>query len=128
MRPSNEKLVFLACAADDFKEREALEGHRLAGPPAYRYVSQPLASPGSARWRSEAREMIERADGVIVLVSRHTDGAASVQWQIGCAKEAGKRILAVRVRTDEAGPAPALDGQPVVDWDWDEIAGFVAGL
>lgn len=128
MSPSGEKRVFVAYAADDFKHREALERHRPDAPRALRYVDMPAATPGSAKWKSQARETVLGCDGVIVLVSRHTSGAASVMWQLACAKEAGKRILAVRIGSGDSAARPGLDGQPVVDWDQSEIERFLASL
>lgn len=76
-------------------------------------------------WKEKVRVRIRRSHGVMVLVSRNSLQSTGQKWEIQCAKEEGKPILAIWAYRDDQ---TRLDTVNTVTWTWDNIKNFIDRL
>jgi hypothetical protein len=122
------KTVFVSYAAGDERFRNLLERHPLDTSSTYRYVHIPVKNPHERAWKEQVRMHIQEADGVIAIVTPATLSSSGEKWEIQCAREAGKKLIALWGYIDDRVPPPELEGCPIVEWAWPEIAGFIDAL
>jgi hypothetical protein len=86
-------------------------------------------SPWVPTWKGQCRTRIRECDGMIVLITRKTNGSVGSSWEFQCAAEADLPLLGVYGDRFDKGAVPAeLAGHPVVEWNWAEIGQFVRSL
>lgn len=119
------KVVFISYAAEDEGVEAALRRRVVDTEHPYVFVDLSLKCPEDHAWLATARHRIERCDGVIALVSAASGHSPGQEWELQCAREAGKPVLGVWARPDDA---TALDGVPTVRGHDDELAAFIDGI
>lgn len=122
---ADKKTVFVAFAMEDERQRDFLKGQSLLNTSPFEYIDLSVKEAYERDWKDKVRARIRRSDGVIVLVSKHSPLSTGQAWEISCAKEEKKKILAIRAYRDDT---TYLSGVNTVDWDWDNIRRFINGL
>jgi MTH538 TIR-like domain (DUF1863) len=125
---AEKKIVFVAFAIEDERQRDFLKGQSLHTNCPFEYIDMSVKEAYDAKWKERVRTRIKRSDGVIALVSASTDGSSGQKWEIKCAKEEGKRLIGVWAYTDDRSKPDVLDGKRIITWTWDGIANFIDSL
>lgn len=92
---ANKKVLFIAFAIEDERQRDFLKGQSLSPRSPYEFVDMSVKQPYDSEWKERVRTRIRRSDGVIVLVSKNSLNSTGQKWEIQCAREESKRILGI---------------------------------
>lgn len=122
---ADKKVVFLAFAIEDERQRDLLKGQSLNTKSPFEYVDMSVKDAYDSDWKDRVRTRIRRSDGVIVLVSKNSTSSSGQKWEIACAREEKKRVLGIWAYTDDR---TVIDGVNTVAWTWDGIAAFIDTL
>ena len=122
---SDKKVVFVAFAIEDERQRDFLKGQSLNTKSPFEYIDMSVKDAYSSEWKERVRTRIRRSDGVIVLVSKNSHSSSGQKWEIACAREEKKRILGIWVYKDDRTD---LVGVRTVVWTWDAIKNFIDSL
>lgn len=69
---ADKKVVFIAFAIEDEKQRDLLKGQSLNTKSPFEYIDMSVKEPYDKDWKDRVRTRIKRSDGVIALVSNST--------------------------------------------------------
>lgn len=122
---ADKKVVFIAFAIEDVKQRDLLKGQSLNTKSPFEYVDMSVKQPYDKEWKDKVRARIRRSDGVIVLVSRNSLTSTGQKWEIECAKEERKKIRGIWAYTDDRTDLPGVNTKV---WTWDNIKDFIDSL
>jgi hypothetical protein len=122
---ADKKVVFVAFAIEDERQRDFLKGQSLNTKSPFEYVDMSVKEAYSSDWKERVRTRIRRSDGVIALISKNSLSSAGQKWEIACAHEEKKRVLGIWAYTDDR---TNLEGVRTVVWTWDAIKGFIDSL
>ena len=122
---ADKKVVFIAFAIEDERQRDLLKGQSLNTNSPFEYVDMSVKEPYDSKWKERVRTRIRRSDGVIALVSKSSLTSSGQQWEIACAKEENKKLLGIWAYSDDRTNLP---GVRTVKWTWDAIATFIDSL
>jgi hypothetical protein len=122
---ADQKVVFVAFAIEDERQRDFLKGQSLNTKCPFEYVDMSVKEAYDSNWKERVRTRIRRSDGVIALVSKSSLKSTGQQWEIQCAKDEGKKVLGIWAYTDDR---TTLQGVKTVVWTWDGIAAFIDSL
>lgn len=122
---ADKKVVFVAFAIEDERQRDFLKGQSLNTNCPFEYVDMSVKDAYDTGWKDKVRARIRRSDGVIVLVSKNSLNSSGQKWEIACAREEGKKVLGIWAYTDDRTNLP---GVTAVVWTWDGITKFIDGL
>jgi hypothetical protein len=125
---ADKKIVFVAFAIEDERQRDFLKGQSLHTDCPFEYIDMSVKEAYDANWKERVRTRIRRSDGVIALVSASTSTSSGQKWEIKCAREEKKKMIGVWAYTDDRSKPEALDGTRIVTWTWDGIANFIDSL
>jgi hypothetical protein len=116
------KVIFVAFAIEDVTIRDFLKGHTLHPRNQYEYIDMSVKEPYATDWKEKVRTRIRRSDGVIVLVSKNSIASTGQKWEIQCAREEKKPILAIWAYKDDRTNLPDV---PTSVWTWDGVGNFI---
>lgn len=119
------KVIFIAFAIEDERQRDFLKGQSLLTNSPFEYIDMSVKEAYDSGWKDKVRTRIKRSDGVIVLVSKNSAASTGQAWEIECAKEEGKKILGIRIYKDDYS---SIAGITTVAWTWDNITKFIDSL
>ena len=123
---SSKKRVFIAFAMEDKVIRDFLVGQRDANRSPFEFVDMSVDEPYPAEeWKQRVRTRIKGCAGVIVLVSSSTLKASGQLWEIKCALEEKKPILAIWAYRADRTLIPGLN---VELWSDPNIIKFLENL
>lgn len=123
------KRVFISFAIEDERYRDFLKGQSLNTSCPFVYTDMSAKEAWDAKWKTNCRIRIKGCDGMIALLSKHTQNADGARWEMSCAKEEGIPILGVHIHKDSKGKIPPeLSNCDVVEWTWGDIATFINKL
>ena len=122
---ADKKIIFVAFAIEDERQRDFLKGQSLLTNSPFEYVDMSVKEAYDSGWKERVRARIKRSDGVIVLVSKNSLQSSGQKWEIQCAKEEGKKILAIWAYRDDRANLPGVNTR---EWSWDTIRDFINGL
>ncbi len=104
---TDKKVVFIAFAIEDERQRDFLKGQSLHPRAPYEFIDMSVKNPYDRDWKEKVRTRIRRSDGVIALISKNSLTSDGQKWEIACAKEEGKRVRGIWAyandRTNVAG-------------------------
>ena len=122
---ADKKVVFVAFAMEDVRQRDFLKGQSLSPRSPYEFIDMSVKDAYDSNWKERVRTRIRRSDGVIVLVSKNSRSSSGQKWEIHCAKEERKRIRGIWAyrndRTDVAGVSTKV-------WSDANISSFIDSL
>ena len=107
---ADKKVVFIAFAIEDVRQRDFLKGQSLNTNSPFEFVDMSVKEPYDTGWKDSVRTRIRRSHGVIALVSKNTVTSSGEKWEIECAKEEKKKIIGLWAYTDDRTRPAVLDG------------------
>lgn len=122
---ADKKVVFVAFAIEDERQRDLLKGQSLNTKTPFEYVDMSVKEAYDSGWKERVRTRVRRSDGVIALVSKNSLTSAGQKWEIACAKEERKKLRGIWAYTDDR---TNLEGVNTVVWTWDNIKDFIDSL
>ena len=104
---ADRKVVFVAFAIEDEKQRDLLKGQSLNTNSPFDYIDMSVKDAYDTDWKNRVRTRIRRSDGVIALVSKNSLTSSGQKWEISCTKDEKKKLLGIWIykgdRTNLAG-------------------------
>ena len=122
---SSEKVIFVAFAIEDERQRDFLKGQTLSPRAPYKFIDMSVKEAYESDWKEKVRTRIKRSNGVIVLVSKNSASSSGQKWEIQCAKEEGKSILGIWAYSTDRS---AIAGVSTVAWSDKNITDFINTL
>ena len=122
---ADKKVVFVAFAIEDERQRDFLKGQSLHPRAPFEFIDMSVKEPYDTNWKDRVRTRIRRSDGVIALVSKNSLTSSGQKWEIACAKEEKKRIRGIWAYTDDR---TNLDGVNTSVWSDKNIGDFIDSL
>lgn len=119
------KVVFVAFAIEDERQRDFLKGQTLNAACPFQYIDLSVKEAYERDWKEKVRTRIKRSDGVIALISASSRYSEGQQWEIQCAREEGKKVLGIWAYTDDRTD---ISGVATSTWTWDGISKFIDRL
>lgn len=122
---SDKKTIFIAFAIEDVRQRDLLKGQSLHVNSDFEYVDYSVKEPYLSDWKDKVRTRIRRSHGVIALVSKDSLTSSGQKWEIQCAKEENKPILAIWAYSSDR---TAIVGLSIKEWTWPTVTNFINPL
>lgn len=122
---ADKKVVFIAFAIEDERQRDFLKGQSLHPRAPYEFIDMSVKEAYDSGWKDKVRTRIRRSDGVIALVSKNSRSSSGQKWEIECAKEEKKKIRGIWAYADDRA---AIDGVTTVAWNDKNISDFIDSL
>jgi hypothetical protein len=122
---SNRKVVFVAFAIEDERQRDFLKGQSLHARAPFEFIDMSVKEPYESAWKDRVRTRIRRSHGVIVLVSKNSVKSDGQKWEIQCAKEESTPIRGIWAYQDDRTD---ISGVPTYTWSDENISGFIDSL
>lgn len=122
---AEKRVIFVAFPIEDERQRDFLKGQSLSSRSPFEYIDMSVKEAYSSEWKDRVRTRIRRSHGVIVLVSANSLSSTGQKWEIQCAKEESKPILAIWAYKDDR---TVLAGLRTVPWTWPAIENFIDSL
>ena len=122
---SETKVIFIAFAIEDERQRDFLKGHTKLAHCPFEYIDMSVKEAYDKDWKERVRTRIRRSNGVIVLVSKSSLTSSGQKWEIECAKEENKKFLGIWAYTEDR---TTLSGISTKVWTWDTVGNFIDNL
>ena len=119
------KVVFVAFAIEDERQRDFLKGQSLHTQSPFEYIDMSVKEAYASEWKDRVRTRIRRSDGVIALISENSITSTGQKWELSCAREEGKPILAIWAYK---GDRTIMSGVRTVEWSWPAVSSFINSL
>jgi hypothetical protein len=120
-----KKVVFVAFAIEDERQRDFLKGQSLHPRAPYEFIDMSVKEAYESDWKEKVRTRIKRSDGVVVLISENSLKSAGQKWEIECAKEEKKKIRGIYAYSDDRTD---LAGVSTYTWSDKNISDFIDSL
>ena len=121
----DKKVVFIAFAIEDERQRDFLKGQSLHPRQPFEFIDMSVKEPYDSNWKERVRTRIRRSHGVIVLASKNSLKSSGQKWEIQCAKDEGKKIRGIWAYKDDRTNIP---GVYTVVWNDANICNFIDSL
>lgn len=122
---ADKKVVFVAFAIEDERQRDFLKGQSLHPRQPFEFIDMSVKEAYDKDWKEKVRTRIRRSDGVIVLVSKNSLNSSGQKWEIACAKEEKKKIRGIWAYTSDRTD---LEGVSTFAWSDKNIVDFIDSL
>jgi hypothetical protein len=122
---ADKKIVFVAFAIEDERQRDFLTGQSLSPRKPYEFIDMSVKEPYDTAWKDRVRTRVKRSEGVIVLVSKNSLTSDGQKWEMSCAKDEGKLIRGIWAYSDDR---TAIAGVSTVVWSDKNLANFIDSL
>lgn len=122
---ADKKVVFIAFAIEDERQRDFLKGQSLHPRAPFEFIDMSVKEAYSSEWQEKVRTRIRRSDGVIVLVSKDSLTSSGQKWEIACAKEEKKPIMGIWAYTNDRSN---IVGITIKVWSDENISDFIDSL
>jgi hypothetical protein len=122
---ADKKIVFVAFAIEDERQRDFLKGQTLITACPFEYVDMSVKEAYDSDWKERVRTRIRRSDGVIALISKNSLASTGQKWELSCAREEGRKVLCVWAYASDKTNLP---GTSAVEWTWTAIKTFIDSL
>jgi hypothetical protein len=122
---ADKKVVFVAFPIEDERQRDFLKGQSLHTNSPFEYIDMSVKEAYTTDWKERVCTRIRRSDGVIILVSKNSPTSTGQKWEIKCAREEGKKILAIWAYKNDRTNLPTVN---TMVWTWETVTNFIDGL
>ncbi|MEN8858671.1 MAG: TIR domain-containing protein [Flavobacteriaceae bacterium] len=122
---ADKKVVFVAFAIEDERQRDFLKGQSLNPRSPYEFIDMSVKQAYDSDWKAKVRTRIKRSDGVIVLISKNSLTSSGQKWEIQCAREEGKKVLGIWAYTSDRTNIVGVDTKV---WSDANISTFIDSL
>lgn len=122
---AEKKIVFIAFAIEDERQRDFLKGQSLHSRAPYEFIDMSVKQAYDTDWKTKVWTRIRRSDGVIVLISKNSLTSTGQKWEIQCAQEEGKPIRGIYAYTNDR---TSLTNVNTYVWSDSNISNFIDSL
>lgn len=122
---ADTKIIFIAFAIEDERQRDFFKGQSLSPRAPYEFVDMSVKEPYDTGWKDKVRTRIRRSAGVIVLVSKNSPTSTGQKWEVQCAKDEGKPIRGIWAYSDDRTTLPGVN---TFIWSDQNIVDFIDSL
>lgn len=122
---ADKKVVFIAFAIEDERQREFLKGQSLHPRQPFEFVDMSVKERYESGWKEKVRTRIKRSDGVIALVSKNSRSSTWQQWDIESAREEKKKVRGIWAYSDDR---TSIEGLNTMVWNDKNICDFIDSL
>lgn len=122
---SGNKIIFVAFAIEDERQRDFLKGQSLHSRQPFEFIDMSVKQAYDSEWKERVRTRIRRSHGVIVLVSKNSPASSGQKWEIQCAKDERKPIKGIWAYK---GDRTTISGVSTVVWSDTNISNFIDSL
>jgi hypothetical protein len=120
-----KKVVFVAFAIEDERQRDFLRGQSLHPRQPFEFIDMSVKEPYDNNWKGQVRTRTRRSDGVIVLISKNSLASSGQKWEIQCAKDEGKPIRGIWAYADDR---TKISGVTTFTWSDTNISSYINSL
>lgn len=121
----DKKVVFIAFAIEDERQRDFLKGQSLSPRAPYEFIDMSVKEPYDKDWKERVRTRIRRSHGVIALISKSSLTSSGQKWEIQCAREEKKPVRGIWAYT---GDRTNVEGVATYVWSDKNISDFIDSL
>lgn len=122
---ADKKVVFIAFAIEDERQRDFLKGQSLSPRAPYEFIDMSVKERYDKDWKERVRTRIKRSDGVIAIISKDSLTSSGQKWEIQCAKEENKPIRGIWAYSDDRTD---VVGVATYAWSDKNISDFIDSL
>jgi len=122
---ASKKVVFVAFAIEDERQRDFLKGQSLHPRAPYEFIDMSVKQAYDANWKARVRTRIRRSDGVIVLVSKNSLTSSGQKWEVACAKDEKRPVRGIWAYSADR---TNLSGVSTYAWNDRNISDFIDSL
>ena len=122
---ANKKVVFVAFAIEDDRQRDFLKGQSLNTNCPFEYIDMSVKEAYESDWKNKVATRIRRSDGVIALISSNSLKSTGQKYEIQCAKDEKKPLRGIWAYTNDR---TNVEGLNTTVWTWDNIAKWIDSL
>lgn len=123
------KRIFISFAIEDERYRDLLKGQASNKNSPFTFTDMSVKEPWSSQWKTNCRTRIKGCDGVIALLSKHTQNADGAKWEMQCTIEENIPIMGMYIHNEEGCQIPSqLQGKRIYNWSWDTLENFINRL
>ena len=116
--------AFISFQMEDQWARGFLAQHAHSKNNQIEFLDYSVKEPFESKWKTNCKVRILATRGTIVLIGKTTYQSDAVTWEIEETKRQGHGLFGIKIYRDEICPMPtALQGYPVINWDFDAIVG-----
>ena len=119
------KVIFVAFAIEDERQRNLLKGQSLNTSSPFEYIDMSVKEAYSTDWKGRVCTRIRRSDGVIALISKNSLTSTGQKWEVECANAERKPVLGIWAYSSDR---TSLRGVRTVEWSWNAIENFIDSL
>lgn len=111
--------AFISFAVEDARIRDLFVGQARHKKVPWNFEDASLHEPFSEKWKTQARERINRCDVVIQLIGENTHRAEGAIWEVECARQENVSTFGVWISKDGPHKRPRCFGtDDVIPWTW----------
>jgi hypothetical protein len=122
---ADKKIVFVAFAIEDERQRDFLKGQSLHPRAPFEFIDMSVKQAYDKDWQEKVRNRIKRSDGIIALISKNSLTSTGQKWEIQCAREEGKKIRGIWAYS---GDCTDVVGLNIKVWSDVNISDFIDSL
>lgn len=122
---ADKKVVFIAFAIEDERQRDFLKGQSLHPRAPYEFIDMSVKQAYDSDWQNKVRTRIRRSHGVIALISKNSLTSSGQKWEIQCAKDEGKRVRGIWAYSNDR---TEIAGVTTYVWSDKNISDFIDSL
>lgn len=122
---ADKKVVFIAFAIEDERQRDFLKGQSLSPRAPYEFIDMSVKEPYDQDWKDRVRTRIRRSHGVLALISKNSLTSSGQKWEIQCAKEEKKSLRGIWAYSDDR---TNVEGVATYPWSDKNISDFIDSL
>lgn len=122
---TDRKVIFVAFAIEDERQRDFLKGQSLHPRSPYAFIDMSVKEAYESDWKDKVRTRIRRSHGVIALISVNSLTSSGQKWELQCAREERKPIRGIwAYNTDRTN----IVGVNTVVWSDKNVSDFIDSL
>lgn len=119
-----QRNVFISFDIDDKPQVSLLRSQAKDERFPFVFRDYSVKEPFENKWKARVREKIELTSAVIVAIGKNTHKSEAVDWEIREAHRQGKKIIGVRLHSDQNHGIPSAmkeHGDRVIKWNTKKI-------
>lgn len=122
---ADKKVVFVAFAIEDERQRDFLKGQSLHPRAPYEFIDMSVKERYESDWKTKVQTRIRRSHGVIALISKNSLDSSGQKWEIQCAKDEKKPLRGIWAYSDDR---TNVAGVATYTWSDKNISDFIDSL
>jgi hypothetical protein len=127
-----QKKIYVGCADSDIRYRDMLINYRqrwnFYSNNLFDFLTSDRSGLELEQWKQIAEKKIRNSDGVMILVSKHTETDYGTAWEIDCALLNNVPIVGVDIRKFADGNIPKKLVGKMTRYGWEWFTEFIDGL